>query len=544
MQLIRIILCVSVAFYLVIQTCSSTETASSNNGNSTNILVKTDAGEDSDDDYVDYADESEVSKQKGQRNQNTFDRVGTYYSWDRWEKWSKCSTTCVQIKKRKCLERSSKNSTQEETVERRFYPGNGTLGCSGVLKRYRQCKEERCKIGKQRLRDDQCERFNSVPYREAFYNWVGYEKEHDECMLFCRQVSSDLFISMNQSVTDGTPCNRPAVYYTQFYRRQAVCVEGICRAVHSNGLIRPTTTRDSQLKCGSVLCTRISQIFKQRNLKKNYNHIVTIPIGAMNLSIGEEKKQSNNSLALRSPDEVILLNADQSKMSDGGLFTLNNETYQFDRQNGLITSKGPLAKAVILMYFVADTTTSVNDVQYNYTLPISSAPVIEEEEFQAIWDEWGKPINDSDAGYGQRVRERKRKRFNWKLLGFGECNRSCGPGTQTPIFRCINARESSSRYYSPSRCAVIEKPTFSNDIYNCNRGLCPAFWRPSNFSDCQCPNGVSIGRRTRHFECMQEQIKGNVILVPDKLCPARDDLSEPCRCPIILSKTLSLGTKV
>lgn len=98
-----------------------------------------------------------------------------------------------------------------------------------MLKRYRQCKEERCKAGKQRLRDEQCERFNSVPYRETFYNWVGYEKEHDECMLFCRAVNSDLFISMNQSVTDGTPCNRPAVYYTLFYRRQAVCVEGICR---------------------------------------------------------------------------------------------------------------------------------------------------------------------------------------------------------------------------------------------------------------------------------------------------------------------------
>lgn len=114
-------------------------------------------------------------------------------------------------------------------MERRFYPGSGKTGCFGVLKRYRQCKEERCKPGKQRLRDEQCERFNSVAYRETFYNWVGYEKEHDECMLFCRAFNSDLVISMNQSVTDGTPCNRPAVYYTHFYRRQAVCVEGICR---------------------------------------------------------------------------------------------------------------------------------------------------------------------------------------------------------------------------------------------------------------------------------------------------------------------------
>ncbi|KAH8378266.1 hypothetical protein KR093_010467 [Drosophila rubida] len=363
-------------------------------------------------------------------------------------------------------------------------------------------------------------------------------------MLFCRPVTSELFVSMNQSVTDGTPCNRPAVYYTQFYRRQAVCVEGICRAVHSSGLIRPTTTRDSQLKCGSVLCTRVSEVFNQTNLKKNYNYVVTIPIGAMNLSIRLQKQQSANSLALKSPAEVIILNANQSKISESGLFDFNDEAYQFDRQNGLLTSRGPFAKAVMLMYFVADVKSAGSDVQYNYTIPISSAAVIEEEEFQAVWDEWGKPINDTDVGNQQRLRERKRKRFSWKLLGFGECNRSCGPGTQTPIFRCISARESSTRYYSPRRCAFIEKPTFNNDIYNCNRGLCPAFWRPSTFSICLCPEGGSSGQRTRRFECMQEQIKGNVILVSDRLCPQRENLSEPCRCPPVHPKALSRNTQV
>ncbi|KAH8306689.1 hypothetical protein KR044_006532 [Drosophila immigrans] len=256
----------------------------------------------------------------------------------------------------------------------------------------------------------------------------------------------------------------------------------------------------------------------------------------MNLSIRQQSQQTTNCMALKIHTEVIVLNADQSKLSDSGLFVFNDDTYQFDSQSGLLTSRGPLAKAVILLYFVADVNSPVNDVQYNYTIPISSAAVIEEEEFQAVWDEWGKPVNDTDVGYGQRIRERKRKRFSWKLLGFGECNRSCGPGTQTPIFRCVSLRESSTRYYSPIRCAFIEKPTFNNDIYNCNRGLCPAFWRPSNFSSCQCLNGNSIGQRTRRFECMQEQIKGNVIPVPDNLCPARDDLSEPCRCSLATNK--------
>lgn len=74
-------------------------------GNITNLLVKSDLIEDIDDDYIDYVDENEVSKQTRQRNQSTLERVGTFYAWDRWEKWSKCSSTCVQIKQRKCIER-------------------------------------------------------------------------------------------------------------------------------------------------------------------------------------------------------------------------------------------------------------------------------------------------------------------------------------------------------------------------------------------------------------------------------------------------------
>ncbi|XP_017858773.1 PREDICTED: A disintegrin and metalloproteinase with thrombospondin motifs 18-like [Drosophila arizonae] len=493
------------------------------NDNITNIMIKSELSDDIDDDYTDYVDENEVSKQTRQRNQSSFDRVGTFYSWDRWEKWSKCSTTCVQIKQRKCLERF-KNSTMESAVERRFYPGSGQTGCSGVLKRYRQCKEERCKPGKQRLRDEQCEKFNNVPYRETFYNWVGYEKEHDECMLFCRATNSDLFISMNQSVTDGTPCNRPAVYYTHFYRRQAVCVEGICRAVHSSGLIRPVTTRDSPVKCGSVMCKHVSVLFNKTNPTKGYNLITKLPVGAMNLAI-KQNIRSNNSLALKSAEEVFLIPRDRLK-----IFSFNDNAYEYNQLNALLTSRGPLAKAVMLMHFVLDAQSGLNDIQYNYTIPIASSTVNEEEELQAIWDESGKLVNDTDASYAQRMKERKRRRFSWKLLGFGECNRSCGPGTQTPIFRCVLMRESLIRYYSPRRCADIEKPTFNDDIYNCNRGLCPAFWRPSNFSNCECPTGSSIGLRRRNFECMQEQIKGNVELVPDKLCPVRDTQAEPCRC--------------
>lgn len=53
--------------------------------------------------------------------------------------------------------------------------------------------------------------------------------------------------------------------------------------------------------------------------------------------------------ALKSPAEVLLLNADRSKMADNGLFTFNDDNYEYDQQNGLLTARGPLSKAFNLM---------------------------------------------------------------------------------------------------------------------------------------------------------------------------------------------------
>lgn len=97
------------------------------------------------------------------------------------------------------------------------------------MKKYRLCKDEKCKSSNRQMRDEQCANFNRQAFKGKFYAWQGYEKEHNECELYCKPIDSDIFISMNQSVIDGTPCERTAIYYTHYYRRKAVCVEGICK---------------------------------------------------------------------------------------------------------------------------------------------------------------------------------------------------------------------------------------------------------------------------------------------------------------------------
>lgn len=65
------------------------------------------------------------------------------------------------------------------------------------------------------------------------------------------------------------------------------------KAVHTSGAIRPSTTKDSQLKCGSVLCKTISEVFSTPKLQYGYNLIKTIPAGAMNISIRQLQKSQN-----------------------------------------------------------------------------------------------------------------------------------------------------------------------------------------------------------------------------------------------------------
>ncbi|XP_069963336.1 A disintegrin and metalloproteinase with thrombospondin motifs 10-like [Bactrocera oleae] len=193
--------------------------------------VDIDYDEEQDDDGDDDDDEATGERPKHTRKKHIsiIKRVGTTFTWDRWEKWTKCSNSCVQIRRRKCIERKL-TSLDAAPIDREFYPEpNSLTGCRGIIKRFRFCKDEKCKANKKRQRDEQCADFNRIPYKEKFYNWLGYEKEHNECELFCRPSGSGMFVSMNQSVTDGTTCGRPAVYYTHYYRRKAVCVEGVCR---------------------------------------------------------------------------------------------------------------------------------------------------------------------------------------------------------------------------------------------------------------------------------------------------------------------------
>jgi len=82
-------------------------------------------------------------------------------------------------------------------------------------------------------------------------------------------------------------------------------------------------------------------------------------VSSYSLLIKKKNNTSSNKIvlfsALKSPAEVFILNKDQSKIAENGLFTFNDDSYEYDLENEFLTSRGPLLKAVNLMVKIRTT---------------------------------------------------------------------------------------------------------------------------------------------------------------------------------------------
>ncbi|XP_055923562.1 thrombospondin type-1 domain-containing protein 4-like [Eupeodes corollae] len=457
--------------------------------------------------------------------------TGIVYTWSKWPKWNKCSRTCgggIQTRIRNCVE---KKQSGTELLIAEFQPGSdGIQGCFGIWKKFRICNQKPCPKDED-FRNQQCAMYNKIPFKDKLYEWEGYVKEYHECELNCKPVNLNSYTTLGKSVIDGTPCTKPSIYFTNFYRGRAVCVDGICKAVHKSGAIRGVTTNDVKTRCGSVLCRPVSEIFSKAALPHGYFYITTIGSGATNITI-KQMASSENRLAIRSTDNKFIVNGN-NYISESGIYEYNGDAFDYDKELQIINSKGPISRSIDVLLLVR----GINPgVKYDYNIPVSSAGISDSEEGETHWNVEGVPLDDVEEnkipdvidGQPNRTKERKRRKFSWKLLGFGPCNRSCGTGVRSPIFRCI--KDSATRFYTPRRCMFSEKPVFNEVIYKCNIQLCPAYWQTGDFGECVCKDGVGVHNRT--VTCIQEQDSGVVETVRENKCEAdKPAEEEECDCP-------------
>ncbi|XP_067620211.1 thrombospondin type-1 domain-containing protein 4 isoform X2 [Eurosta solidaginis] len=300
-------------------------------------------------------------------------------------------------------------------------------------------------------------------------------------------------------------------------------------AIHATGIITGLSANSGSVSCGGLICRPITGIYTRDPLPEDaYVHVATIPAGASNISI-TELGNSINLLVLRTPDQKYIFNGD-NMASDSGTYEAVGAVFDYHRIDGLqhgdgvtewVTCLGPIRDMLELMIYSKSKNPGI---KYEYLLPITS----DSEENELSVESEGFLKNGPEESFASNARSGRRRRFNWKVVGFSSCSKSCGGGIQTPIVRCV--RENPIRYYSQRRCLHSEKPMLNENLLRCNTQPCPAYWRIEEWSDCHCQQGE--GYRGRDISCVQELASGIVIHVDSSACEDETPIQrKQCDCP-------------
>ncbi|MGH0176510.1 UNVERIFIED_CONTAM: hypothetical protein FKN15_013007 [Acipenser sinensis] len=195
-------------------------------------------------------------------------------NWGAWGEWGDCSRTCgggVQFSYRECNDPG---------------PQNGGKYCEGQRVKYLSCNIQECPDdnGKS-LREEQCEKYNSVSYLDMDGNvkqWIpkyAGVSPRDRCKLFCRARGSSEFKVFEPKVIDGTPCGPDTT---------SICVQGQCIKAGCDLIIGSNKKLDKCGVCGEngSTCRKITgslnkasqEMLGKLNMLRNEGHFCDVTI--------------------------------------------------------------------------------------------------------------------------------------------------------------------------------------------------------------------------------------------------------------------------
>ncbi|XP_077523484.1 papilin-like [Amblyomma americanum] len=421
-------------------------------------------------------------------------------SWSPWTPSSACSRTCgggVAYQTRVCEE----------------IRADGSQGCVGPSKRYFSCNVEDCPDISKDFREEQCARFNSVPYMGRYYSWVPYYKAASPCELNCKPRSERFFYQHSPKTIDGTRCSDDGSL--------DVCINGTCVPVGCDKMLGSDAVEDKCRVCrgdGSS-CNTNEGVFDPGDLKIGYNDILRIPTGATNIKI-EEKLPTNNYLAVRNNTGHYYLNGNR-RIWHSGSKHLAGTIFHYDRRSDnareSLVALGPTTETILIVLMVQEKN---QGIVYEYSVPANAA----------------YPLQDS---------------YNWNAGDFGPCTQICDGGVQSRLVYCASSTTFDG--VSDDLCNATIKPEATKV---CNSKPCSATWFVGEWEECSKTCGKGI--QSRVVLCLQKTQIGSV-LSEDSHCldsvgqkpERRRECSSNAECPSWVVGTWSecdrlcgLGTQI
>nr|XP_060615642.1 A disintegrin and metalloproteinase with thrombospondin motifs 12-like [Anolis sagrei ordinatus] len=428
--------------------------------------------------------------------------------WGPWSPWSHCTRTCgagVQTAERQC------NNPE---------PQFGGKYCTGERKRYRMCNIKLCRKVTPNFRQMQCSEFDTVAYKNEFYQWIPVYNPANPCELQCRPANNHFSEKMLDAVIDGTPC-------FEGNNSRDVCINGMCKTVGCDYEIDSNATED---RCGvcqgdGSSCQTVKITFNQSE-GLGYVDIGRIPKGARNIKV-IEVAEAGNFLALRSENpEKYYLNGGFIIQWNGD-YKVAGTIFQYGRKGDLenLTAPGPTNESVWLQLLFQENNPGI---KYEYTLrkDWSSENEVEEPEYFWQYGSWTGCSVTCGRGF-QRQTARcvkkgkgvvktlfcdpetqpngKQKKCierdcppRWWAGEWQKCSTTCGPtGEKKRTVLCVQAMGLDEQALPAEECQHLLKP---KTRLSCNRDvLCPSDWTVSNWTECTVTCGGGV--RTRHITC-------------------------------------------
>ncbi|XP_074650847.1 A disintegrin and metalloproteinase with thrombospondin motifs 6-like [Tubulanus polymorphus] len=397
--------------------------------------------------------------------------------WSEWSEWTPCTRTCgggVKFAERHC------NNPP---------PSSGGKYCLGERKRFKLCNIEACDEKDVSFRFQQCQEFNTIPYKGSLFSWTPVSSPATPCQLHCKPTSRFFSVMLKDIVIDGTPC-RPG--------NRDMCISGKCKQIGCDWKIQSNAKED---RCGvchgdGSSCTTVKKKFTEK-LGLGYVEATVIPKDARNIRI-EEVAEANNYLALRNEDGKYYLNGHWFIQWSGDYEAAGTIVhYKRQRNKESMFASGPLKEPLYLMLLFQSQNPGVT---YEYTVPNENTTA-------------RTPV------------------FHWKYTAWSHCSVSCGGGTKRKGVLCL---ESEDGIVEERYCNASLKP--DDLLKTCNTHICPAQWWHGPWQHCSVTCGDG-GTHRRSVICVRSRGPDEQIALEDHECEGlpKPPEEEPCHhhrnCP-------------